>query len=383
MNANPVFARLPTTIFTAMSALAVKHQAVNLGQGFPDLDGPEAVRAEAARVLMEGPNQYPLMRGVPELRRALSAHAAHHYDLAYDPESEVLVTSGATEALADSIFGLLAPGDEILLIEPHYDAYRPLAEAAGAKVKTIGLSPPDWRLEEEALRRAMTARTKAILVNTPVNPVGRVLDADEMNALARVIAESDAVAISDEVYEHLCFDGRSHISLASLPGMRERVVRIGSAGKIFSLTGWKVGWAMGPKRLLDVIANVHQFVTFTTPPAQQLGVAHGLSHAMDFPAALCQRLQANRDLLSAGLRDLGFDVLSSQGTYFLTAGIERLTNERDRAFCERMVREAGVAAIPLSAFFPAGGPDTYVRFAFCKQRSVIEEALKRLKSWHP
>jgi aspartate/methionine/tyrosine aminotransferase len=387
VSANPVFANLPTTIFTAMSALAVKHQAVNLGQGFPDLDGPESVRAEAARVLMEGPNQYPLMRGVPELRHALSEHAARFYGLAYDPENEVLVTSGATEALVDCIFGLLAPGEEILLIEPHYDAYRPLAQAAGAGIKTMALSPPGWRLEEKALREAVTGKTKLVLINTPINPVGRVLDADEMNGLARVIADSNALVICDEVYEHLTFDGRRHIPLATLPGMRERVVRIGSAGKIFSLTGWKVGWAMGPKHLIDVIANAHQFVTFTTPPAQQLGVAHGLSHAMDFPAALKDRLAANRDILAQGLAALGFDVLSSEGTYFLTAGIDgRLkpedgAKERDRAFCERMVREAGVAAIPLSAFFPAGGPDNYVRFAFCKRRPVIEEALRRLESW--
>ena len=383
MHANPVFAQLPTTIFTAMSALAVRHQAVNLGQGFPDLDGPQAVRAEAARVLMEGPNQYPLMRGVPELRRALAEHAKAYYGLAYDPESEVLVTSGATEALADCILGLLAPGEEILLIEPHYDAYRPLAEAAGAAIKTIALHPPEWRLTQKALQNAVTEKTRVILINTPVNPIGRVLDADEMDALARTVARSKAVVIADEVYEHLTFDGRKHIPLASLPGMRDRVVRIGSAGKIFSLTGWKVGWAMGPKALIDVIANVHQFVTFTTPPAQQFGVAHGLAHAMDFPEALKRRLEINRDVLANGLMELGFGILPSEGTYFLTAGIEGLSTQKDAAFCERMVKEAGVAAIPLSAFFPRGGPNSYVRFAFCKQLPVIEEALRRLRTWRP
>jgi N-succinyldiaminopimelate aminotransferase len=380
MPANPVFARLPTSIFTVMSALAVKHQAINLGQGFPDLDGPEAVRAVAAKALMDGPNQYPLMRGVIELRRALSAHAAKFYGLNYDAEQEVLVTSGATEALAASIFGLVARGDEIVLIEPHYDAYRPIAEAAGAVVKVISLSPPGWRLTKESLAAAITPKTRAILMNTPLNPVGRVFDAQEMQALADAVAGSDAVVICDEVYEHLTFDGRKHISLASLPGMRDRVVRIGSAGKIFSLTGWKVGWVMGPKALIDVIANVHQFLTFTTPPAQQLGVAHGLEREMDFPLALTQRLQGNRDVLAKGLREIGFDVLPSEGTYFLTARIDGLSNEKDLAFCERMVREAGVAAIPLSSFFSGGTPDIYVRFAFCKQRSVLEEALKRLKA---
>jgi len=380
MPANPVFAQLPTSIFTVMSALAVKHQAINLGQGFPDLDGPQSVRAVAAKALMDGPNQYPLMRGVIELRQALCAHAAKFHGLSYDAGREVLVTSGATEALAASIFGLVARGDEIVLIEPHYDAYRPIAEAAGAMVKTITLSPPGWRLTKEALAAVLTPKTRAILMNTPLNPVGRVFDAEEMQALADAVAGSNAVVICDEVYEHLTFDGRKHIALASLPGMRDRVVRIGSAGKIFSLTGWKVGWVMGPQALIDVIANVHQFLTFTTPGAQQIGIAHGLTQEMDFPLALTQRLQGNRDALAKGLQGIGFDVLPSEGTYFLTARIDGITNEKDLAFCERMVREAGVAAIPLSSFFAAGTPDIYVRFAFCKQRSLLDEALKRLKA---
>ena len=381
MTANPIFARLGTNIFSAMSALAVEHRAVNLGQGFPDLDGPEAVRRAAARVLIEGPNQYPLMRGVPELRRALSAHARDHYGLAYDSEREVLVTSGATEAITASVFGLLTPGEEILLIEPHYDSYRPMAEATGAVVKTIALQPPHWRLTAEALAEGITEKTRVVLFNTPVNPVGRVFDEEEMRALAAAIRHSKAVAIADEVYEHLTYDGRRHVPLATLPGMRERVVRIGSAGKIFSLTGWKVGWVEGPAPLIEVIANVHQFVTFTTPPAQQLGVAHGLAHAMDFPQALRQRLQANRDALADGLRGLGFGVEAAEGTYFLAARMDGLRNEKDSAFCERMVREAGVAAIPLSSFYPGEGPQNYVRFAFCKQRPVIDEALTRLAAW--
>jgi N-succinyldiaminopimelate aminotransferase len=380
MTANPVFASLGTNIFTAMSALAVKHQAVNLGQGFPDLDGPESLRAVAAKALLEGPNQYPPMRGLAELRRALADHAAKFYGLSYDPDGEVLVTSGATEALADAIIALAGRGEEILLIEPHYDSYRPIAESSGAVVKTITLTPPGWRLTAEALARVLSPKTRAVLINTPLNPVGRVFDREEMTLLARAMANSNAVAICDEVYEHLSFDGKPHIPLATLPGMRERVVRIGSAGKIFSLTGWKIGWVMGPRPLLEVIANVHQFITFTTAPAQQLGVAYGLQNEMDFPLALNRRLQENRDILAKGLAEIGFNVLPSEGTYFLTAGIDGLSNEKDRAFCERMVREAGVAAIPLSSFFGAGGPDIYVRFAFCKQRSVIEEALKRLKA---
>ena len=384
MPANPVFASLPTSIFTVMSALAVRYKAINLGQGFPDLDGPVGVRAVAAKALMDGPNQYPLMRGVMELRRALSAHAHIFYGLAYDAENEILITSGATEALAGALFGLVARGDEIVLIEPHYDAYRPIAEAAGAVVKTITLSPPGWRLTAEALAAVITPRTRAVLMNSPLNPVGRVFNAQEMQALADAVARSNAVVICDEVYEHLTFDGRPHIPLVTLTAangaaMKDRCVRIGSAGKIFSLTGWKVGWVMGPQALIDVIANVHQFLTFTTAPAQQLGIAHGLEQEMDFPLALTQRLEGNRDVLAKGLSEIGFDVLPSEGTYFLTARIDALSNEKDLAFCERMVREAGVAAIPLSAFFAGGKPDIYVRFAFCKQRSLLEEALARLK----
>ena len=377
---NPVFAKQGTTIFTVMSALATEHKAVNLGQGFPDLDGPEAIRAAAAQVLMEGPNQYPPMQGVPELRRALSNHARHFYKLDYDWSDEVLVTSGGTEALTAAIMGLVGPGDEVVLIEPAYDSYRPIVEAVGGVAKIVTLSPPAWRLTEEALAAAFTPKTKAVMINSPLNPIGRVFDAQEMAAIAHVLANSNAVAICDEVYEHLTYDGRPHIPLATLSGMRERTVRIGSAGKIFSLTGWKVGWLTGPRALISVIAKAHPFLTFTTSPALQLGIAHGLKHEMESAIALARRLQDNRDLLTSGLKELGFAILPSEGTYFLTAGIQNLTNEKDRAFCERLVQEAGVALIPLSEFFSGPGrADTYVRFAFCKQRNVIEEALARLK----
>jgi N-succinyldiaminopimelate aminotransferase len=283
--------------------------------------------------------------------------------------------------LTAGIMGLAGPGDEVVLIEPAYDSYRPIAEAAGAVVKTITLTPPDFRLTGAMLAAAITPRTRIVMVNSPLNPIGRVFDAEEMAAIARAIRESNAYAICDEVYEHLTYDGRPHIPLATLPGMRERVVRVGSAGKIFSLTGWKVGWLTGPRDMISIIAKAHQFLTFTTPPALQLGVAHGLAHEMESVFALTARLQGNRDLLAAGLAELGFEILPSEGTYFLTAGIAGLTNEKDRAFCERLVREAGVALIPISEFFSgAERPDTYVRFAFCKQRSVIEDALVRLKA---
>ena len=378
---NPLFSRMPTNIFTAMSALAVEHRAVNLGQGFPDQDGPESMRAIAAKALMEGPNQYPLMRGVAPLRAAIAEHARRFYGLAYDPASEIVVTAGATEAVANALIALVTPGDEIVLIEPAFDIYRPLALAAGAVIKTIRLEPPDWRLTPEALKAAITPKTRLVLLNNPVNPIGRVFSAQELNGLADAVRATDAVVISDEVYEHFTFDGRAHIPFASLPGMYERSVRIGSAGKIFSFTGWRVGWVMGPKPMADAIANVHQFVTFAAPPAQQLGVAHGLAQEMDFPLNLQKQLQANRDLLADGLTALGFTVLPAEGTYFLTAGIDGLSDEKDRAFCERMAREARVAAIPISAFFSEGGSQIYIRFAICKQRAVLEEALTRLKAW--
>jgi N-succinyldiaminopimelate aminotransferase len=376
---NPVFAGLGTTIFTVMSALATEHGARNLGQGFPDEDGPRAIRDAAAKALIDGPNQYPPTRGRAELRQAISAHAKRFYALDFDAEREVLVTSGGTEALTASILGLVGPGDEIVLIEPAYDSYGPMAQAAGAVVKTVKLSPPDWRLDENALAAAFTPKTRALMLNTPLNPIGRVFDRAELEGVARVLARSNAIAICDEVYEHLVFDGRPHIPLITMPGMRERVVRVGSAGKMFSLTGWKIGWVTGAAPLIEVIAKAHQFLTFTTSPALQLGIAHGLAHEMDFTLGLTVELQARRDLLAHGLAKMGFEVLPCEGTYFLTAGISALTNEPDRVFCERLVREAGVALIPLSEFFEDRKPDHLVRFAFCKSRDVIEDALVRLE----
>ena len=378
---NPVFSALPTSIFQHMTMLALKHEAINLGQGFPDQDGPDSLRAVAARALVDGPNQYPPSKGLLSLRQAVSAHAARFYGLAYDPETEVVITSGGTEALASAILAMAVPGEEFVLIEPTYDSYRPIAEATGAIIKTVKLAPPGWRLTEQVLREAIGPKTRAILINTPHNPAGRALSREELEALAKVVLETDAVVICDEVYEHLVFDGKPHIPLATLPGMRERCLRIGSAGKIFSLTGWKVGWVTGPADLASVAFKSHQFITFTTPPALQLGVAHGLTHEMDFPLALTARLQKNRDILAAGIARLGFEVLPCEGSYFLTAGISGLTNEKDFAFCERLIREAGVALIPLSAFFKSGTPDTYVRFAFCKQQEVIEEAVRRLEDY--
>jgi N-succinyldiaminopimelate aminotransferase len=380
---NPIFSGLGTTIFTVMSALAVEHGAINLGQGFPDEDGPLVLREAASRALIEGPNQYPPMKGRIELRRALAGHAKRFYDLAFDPETEVLVTSGATEALTASIMALVGKGDEVVLIEPSYDCYRPIAEAVGAIVRSVKLAPPDWRLNEPALRAVIGRNTRAIVINTPLNPIGRVFDADELAILARIVKETGAVVICDEVYEHLVFDGKRSPPHISLPGMRERCVRIGSAGKMFSLTGWKVGWVTGPQALVEVVSKAHQFITFTTPTALQLGVAHGIEHEMAFTLGLTKELEAKRDLLRQGIEKLGFKPLACEGTYFLTADISGLTNEPDRAFCERLVREAGVALIPISVFYKDGLPQNLVRFAFCKKREVITESIARLEKYFP
>jgi aspartate/methionine/tyrosine aminotransferase len=378
---NPIFASLPTTIFTHMSALAVAHGAINLGQGFPDEDGPFSIREVAARALADGPNQYPPMRGLPQLRKAICAHAKRFYDLDFDPDANVVVTSGGTEALTASIMALAGQGGEVVLIEPAYDSYAPIAQAVGARVKTVKLAPPDWRLDVDAIAAAITPATRVLILNTPLNPIGRAFGREELEGVARMLARSNAVAICDEVYEHLIFDGRDHIPLITLPGMAERVVRVGSAGKMFSLTGWKIGWVTGPQALIDVIAKAHQFITFTSSPALQLGIAHALEHEMDFTLHLTKTLQANRDLLIERLPKIGFEVLPCEGSYFLTAGIRGLTNENDRAFCERLVREAGVALIPLSVFFSGGAPDHLVRFAFCKRREVLEAALQRLETY--
>lgn len=378
---NPVFGALGTTIFSVMSALAVKHNAINLGQGFPDQDGPLTIREQAAKALIDGPNQYPPTRGVRPLRSAIASHTRKFYGIDCDAERNVVVTSGATEALACCIMALAGGGGEVVLIEPAYDSYRPIAEAAGAVVRSAKLRPPYWRLSRDMLENIVTPNTRAIVLNSPCNPVGRVFDRHELEIVADVVRASNAAVVCDEVYEHLVFDGRQHVPLQTLPGMSGRVVRVGSAGKMFSLTGWKVGWVTGDPALIDVIAKVHQFLTFTTSPSLQMGIAHALENEIGFTLRLTDTLQDNRDLLASGLRQIGFDVLPCEGTYFLTAGIRSLTNEPDRAFCERLVREAGVALIPLSVFFVDGSPDHLVRFAFCKSRNVIEEAIVRLGSY--
>ncbi len=374
-----LFATQGTTIFTTMSALARAHGAINLGQGFPDDEGPEGLRARAARALLEGPNQYPPMSGIAELRAAVAAHNKRFYGLDFDPETEILVTSGATEALTDAFFGLLNPGDEVIVFEPVYDSYRPMIELVGARAVPVRLDPPAWEVPRDALVRAVTSRTRMIVLNSPMNPCGKVFRADELAFLADRCVTHNLVALCDEVYEHLVYEGARHIPLLTLPGMAERAVRVGSAGKTFALTGWKVGYLSGPERLVAPIAKAHQFVTFTTVPALQLAVAEGLAYPESYFKVLASDLQKKRDVLSAGLRRAGFEVLPSAGTYFLTANYVRLGLIGTPAeVCHRLTVEAGVATVPLDAFHERQDAGQYLRFCFCKRLEVLEEAVARL-----
>ncbi len=377
--ANPILSEYGTTVFTVMSALAVEHGAINLGQGFPDEDGPEDVRRAAAAAVTDGPNQYPPMMGLPELRRAVAEHNGRFYGLDVDWQQEVMVTSGATEALAACFLGLLEPGDEVVLIEPLYDSYLPMVRRAGAVPRLVRMEPPDWALPREALAAAFSARTKLVVVNSPHNPAGKVFDADELAFIAELVLAHDAVAVCDEVYEHLVFDGGAHVPLMTLPGMRGRCLRIGSAGKTFSMTGWKVGYVTAAPALLTAAAKAHQFLTFTTPPHLQTAVAYGLAKEDRYFGALAGAMQAKRDRLAAGLDSCGLDVLPSAGTYFLTVDFRPVGfNGDDVAFCRHITVEAGVTAVPVSAFYQDGDVDHFARFCVCKRDEVLDEAVARL-----
>jgi aspartate/methionine/tyrosine aminotransferase len=378
---NPIFTGLPTTIFEVMSRLADQHGAINLGQGFPDVDGPQDIKRVAAEATLAGPNQYPSMMGTPELRQAVAAANAHFYGLDVDWQSEVLVTSGATEAIGDCITALVAPGDEVVTIEPLYDSYVPVIRQAGGTPRYVRLTPPDWRLDRDALAAAFGAKTKAILLNDPMNPAAKVFSDDELALIAELVVRYDAYAICDEVYEHLVFDGRRHRPLMTFAGMRDRAVRIGSAGKTFSLTGWKIGYVTAAPNLLQPIAKAHQFNTFTTAPNLQKAVAFGLGKGDDYYAGLTRELQGKRDRLAAGLAALGFGVVPCAGTYFIAADIAPLSNLDDAEFCRTMTIEARVAAVPMSVFYADEGPKHFIRFCFCKRDEVLDAAVARLGQW--
>lgn len=376
---NQVFAGLPVTVFEAMSQLARDNNAINLGQGFPDAPGPEDIRRAAADAVVNGYNQYPSMMGIPELRQAIATHYAHWHGLQLDPMTEVMVTSGGTEALTSSLLAVIEPGDEVVLFQPMYDSYLPIIRQAGGIPRLVRLQPPGWRLNEEILREVFNHKTKAVVFNNPLNPAAVVYPREDLELLARFCQEFDTIAICDEVWEHVVFDGREHIPLIAIPGMRERTLKIGSAGKIFGLTGWKIGFVCAAPPLLRVAAKVHQFLTFTTAPNLQVAVAYGLGKPDAFFHDMRTELARSRDRLTTGLSSLGFPVLPSQGTYFLTVDLSVLgLNETDEAFCRRIVTEHKVAAIPVSAFYEVNAVTSVVRFCFSKNDATLDAALERL-----
>ncbi len=380
---NGIFASLETSVFETMSRLAREHGAINLGQGFPDDPGPEDVRRKAAEAVVDGWNQYPPMLGLPELREAVAAHYRHHQGIALDPGAEVMVTSGATEALADCLFALIEPGDEVVLIQPMYDAYLPLVRRAGGVPRFVTLRPPEWRLDEDELARAFSPRTRAVLLNNPLNPTGTVFPRAALELLARHAERAGAVVIADEVWEHVIFDGREHVSVLAVPALRERAVKIGSAGKIFSLTGWKVGFVCAAPEFLRQVARAHQFVTFTTAPSLQSAVAYGLGKEDSYFSGMRAELAAKRDRVASGLSAAGLSALPVEGTYFLNIDLEPLGVTDDVGFCARLVTEGGVAAIPVSAFYAENAVRTVARFCFAKADATLDAAIERLIAFRP
>src|SRR5690349_4426864 len=374
-----------TTIFTEMSALAARTGSVNLGQGFPDTDGPPEMLAAATEALRSGANQYPPLSGIPALRAAIVAHERRFWGLERDPDTEVVVTAGATEAIAASILGLCEAGDEVVCFEPYYDSYAASIALAGAVRRPVTLRPgPDGRygFDEGELRAAFGPRTRLILLNTPHNPTGKVFTGAELALIARLCQEHDVYAVTDEVYEHLVFTDASapHIPLATLPGMRERTLRISSAGKTFSCTGWKVGWASGPRELVSAALRVKQFLTFVNGSPFQPAIAIALGLPDDYFNEFRAGLQAQRDLLVAGLRDAGFDVLLPEGTYFVTADITPLGGTDGVEFCRSLPERSGVVAVPTQVFYDhEDAGRRLVRFAFCKRPAVLNEAVARLR----
>jgi N-succinyldiaminopimelate aminotransferase len=377
---NQVLSGFGTTVFEVMSRLAIEHGAINLGQGFPDGAGPDDVREKAAEALHDRPNQYPPMLGVPELRQAVAAHGKRFYGLEVDWQTETMVASGATEVLAACFLGLLNPGDEVVLIEPLYDCYLPIIRLAGAVPRIVTAAAPDWSVSEQALTAAFSDKTKAILLNNPMNPTGKVFTRAELDLIAELCLRHDSYAICDEAYEHIVYDDHEHVPLIAVPGMRDRSIKIGSAGKTFSLTGWKVGYMTASPAVVAPIAKAHQFLTFTTPPNLQRAVAYGLGKDDAYFIELAADLQERRDFMARELAAIGLAVLPCHGTYFLNADFRPLGFEGDdEAFCRHITVEAGVTAVPVSAFYAAHPVRHLARFCFSKQWTVLEEAVSRLR----
>lgn len=370
---------IAVTIFAHMSALAARTGSVNLGQGFPDTDGPASLLEDAVAAIRGGANQYPPGRGVPALRAAIADHQRRFYGVDVDPETEVLVTAGATEAIAASVLALCSPGDEVVVLEPYYDSYAAVISLAGAVRRTVPLRFPDYRLEEQALAAAFTPRTRLLVLNSPHNPTGRVLSRAELEAVARLAVRHDVLVVTDEVYEHLTF-GQPHIPLATLPGMAGRCVTISSAGKTFSVTGWKIGWLTGPADLVEAIVTVKQFLTYVSGGPFQPAIARALALPDDVYAGVAGRLRDGRDLLVTGLVEAGFAVSVPEGTYFVIADARPLGFGDARQFCAGLPERAGVVAIPVSVFCDdVEASASLVRFAFCKRPEVLMDAVERLR----
>jgi N-succinyldiaminopimelate aminotransferase len=374
------------TVFAEMSALAARIGAVNLGQGFPDEDGPPAMLKTAENAIAEGVNQYPPGMGIAPLREAIAAQRRRHFGIEYNPDTEVLVTVGATEAIAATVIGLVEPGSEVILIEPFYDSYSPVIAMAGAHRVTVPLVPDGrgFALDVDALRRAITPKTKALIINSPHNPTGMVLSDDELSAVARIAVDADLLVITDEVYEHLVFDNRRHLPLAGYPGMAQRTITISSAAKMFNCTGWKIGWACGAPDLIAGVRAAKQYLSYVGGAPFQPAVAQALNTEDQWVASLRDALQAKRDKLAAALTSIGFDVHDSGGTYFLCADPRPLGYHDSTAFCAELPERAGVAAIPMSAFCDPGAAHAdawnhLVRFAFCKRDDTMDEAIRRLQ----
>ncbi len=376
---NPLYASLGDTIFDVMSGLARETGAINLGQGFPEWDGPEDVRRKAADAVISGPNQYPPMRGLPKLREAVAEHYGRLQGVALDWQSEVTITSGATEALAAALLAVLSPGDEVVLFEPMYDSYLPMLRRAGATARFVRLQPPDWRVDRHALAAAFTEKTRAVVLNTPLNPSASLIGAEDLALIAEQCVRHDCVAISDEVWEHCVFDGARHVTMLSAPGMRDRTIKIGSAGKIFEMTGWKVGFACAAPPLTQAFANAHQFLTFTTPPSLQEAVAFGLGKPAAHFDGMREKLARARNRLARALEQEGFATLPAAGTYFMAIDLAASgIGLSDMAFATRAVRQAGVATIPFSAFYETPPERALVRLCFAKSDDTLDRGVGAL-----